>query len=43
MIHDMIFTQEWLDSKAENDPQGRTNRQIQFEVCTMLRVQRQNF
>ena len=32
MIHDMLFTQEWLDSPAEGDPQGRTNRQIQFEV-----------
>ena len=28
----MLFTSNWLDSKAENDDKGRTNRQIQSEV-----------
>ena len=29
----MLFPSEWLDSKAENDDKGRTNRQVQGEVC----------
>ena len=31
-VLDMIFTSSWLDSKADNDDKGRTNRQIQDEV-----------
>jgi len=26
-----IFPQEWLNAEAPNDPQGRTNREVQFE------------
>ncbi|KAJ3559884.1 hypothetical protein NM688_g69 [Phlebia brevispora] len=32
MIHDMVFPREWLDAKAEDDPQGRTNREVQSEI-----------
>lgn len=28
----MVFPVSWLDAKAEGDPQGRTNRQVQTEV-----------
>ena len=28
----MLFPNDWLDSLAENDPEGRTNRQVQREV-----------
>ncbi|KAG5653287.1 hypothetical protein H0H81_001351 [Sphagnurus paluster] len=38
IIMDMIFPIAWLNSKAEDDPAGRTNRQIQSEVCTNLRL-----
>jgi len=40
----MLFTSKWLDSKAENDDKGRTNRQIQSEVfltrVTIVKPQR---
>ncbi|KIJ17067.1 hypothetical protein PAXINDRAFT_130593 [Paxillus involutus ATCC 200175] len=29
---DMLFPAEWLDAKAEDDPEGRTNRNVQSEV-----------
>jgi hypothetical protein len=29
----MIFPPRWIDEKAEDDAQGRTNRQVQSEVC----------
>ena len=29
---DTLFTSGWLDSLAENDDKGRTNREIQQEV-----------
>lgn len=32
MIHDMVFTQEWLDEKAEDDPDGKTNRDLMVVV-----------
>ncbi|KAI0080593.1 alpha/beta-hydrolase [Panus rudis PR-1116 ss-1] len=28
IIHDMVFPQKWLNSKAEDDPEGRTNREL---------------
>ena len=27
-----LFPVEWLDAKAEGDPRGRTNREVQTEV-----------
>jgi hypothetical protein len=33
---EMLFTSKWLDSVAENDEKGRTNRQIQAEVRCVL-------
>ena len=32
MIHNMVFPTDWLATKAEGDPQGRTNREVQTEV-----------
>ncbi|THV07838.1 alpha/beta-hydrolase [Dendrothele bispora CBS 962.96] len=32
LIHAMIYPTPWLDSKAEDDPQGRTNREIETET-----------
>lgn len=32
MILDMVFPQAWLDAKATDDPQGRTNRELQTKV-----------
>ncbi|KAI0736621.1 Alpha/Beta hydrolase protein [Fomitopsis betulina] len=29
MVLDMIFARKWLDEKMEDDPEGRTNREIQ--------------
>jgi hypothetical protein len=29
---EMLFPSNWLDSKAEGDDKGRTNRQVQGEV-----------
>ncbi|KAF8839893.1 alpha/beta-hydrolase, partial [Paxillus ammoniavirescens] len=29
---DMLFPAEWLDAKAEDDPEGRTNRDVQSEL-----------
>lgn len=31
-VLEMVFPSNWLDSKAEGDDKGRTNRQIQGEV-----------
>lgn len=33
LIEEMLFPSDWLDSLAENDPHGRTNREVQREVC----------
>lgn len=30
-----LFPQRWLDAKANNDPRGRTNREVQLEVSIM--------
>ena len=30
---EMLFPSKWLDCKAEGDKRGRTNRQVQGEVC----------
>ncbi len=32
-VLEMLFPQEWLDAKNPDDPEGRTNREIQTEVC----------
>ena len=32
IVEKMLFPNEWLDSLAENDPEGRTNREVQREV-----------
>ena len=34
LILEMLFPQDWLDSKSLNDPQGRTNREIETEVIS---------
>ena len=31
-IMEMFFNSSWLDAKAENDPEGRTNREVQIMV-----------
>ena len=33
VVMGMLFPSNWLDSKAENDDKGRTNLQVQGEVC----------
>ncbi|KAI0266475.1 alpha/beta-hydrolase [Gloeopeniophorella convolvens] len=33
-IVEMCFNESWLSAKAENDPEGRTNREIQIERYT---------
>jgi hypothetical protein len=32
IILDMLYPSEWLEERAEGDPAGRTNREIQTEV-----------
>lgn len=32
IILEMLFSPEWLDSKSDTDPQGRTNREVETEV-----------
>ena len=39
MVLDMIFAQKWLDEKAEDDPEGRTNREIQTIVRSLFFAQ----
>lgn len=34
IVMDMLFPSEWLNQKAENDAQGRTNREVQIEVSS---------
>jgi len=34
IIHGMVYTSSWLDEKAVDDPQGRTNREIEVESYT---------
>jgi hypothetical protein len=29
---EICFNASWLDAKAENDPEGRTNREVQIMV-----------
>jgi hypothetical protein len=36
MVEKMLFPNEWLDSLAENDPEGRTNREVQREVRILV-------
>jgi hypothetical protein len=31
-IVEMCFNSSWLDAKAKNDPEGRTNREVQIMV-----------
>ncbi len=33
---EICFNPSWLDAKAENDPEGRTNREVQIMVRTQL-------
>lgn len=35
-IVEMFFSSSWLDAKAENDPKGRTNREVQIMVRVQL-------
>jgi hypothetical protein len=32
----MFFNPSWLDAKAENDTEGRTNREVQIMVRAQL-------
>ncbi|KAH9067571.1 Alpha/Beta hydrolase protein [Lactarius vividus] len=32
-IVDMCFNSSWLNARAENDPEGRTNREVQIMLC----------
>jgi hypothetical protein len=32
----MCFNSSWLDAKAENDPEGKTNREVQIMVRAQL-------
>ncbi|KAH9050908.1 alpha/beta-hydrolase [Lactarius deliciosus] len=32
-VVDMCFNSSWLDATAENDPEGRTNREVQITLC----------
>ncbi|KAI9456102.1 Alpha/Beta hydrolase protein [Boletus coccyginus] len=34
IIEEMLFPSEWLDSLAENDPEDRTNREVQRELMS---------
>lgn len=36
VIHNMVFTQEWLDEKVEDDPNGRTNRDLMVLVGALF-------
>lgn len=36
ILHEMVFPLDWLAQKAEEDPQGRTNRGVQEEVCIFI-------
>ena len=35
-IVEMFFNSSWLDSKAENDLEGRTNREVEIMVRVQL-------
>ncbi|KAI9465325.1 alpha beta-hydrolase [Lactarius psammicola] len=43
-VVEMCFNSSWLDAKAENDPEGRTNREVQImlynERASMTRIQK---
>ena len=43
ILLDMVFPQEWLAQKAEDDPEGRTNREIQTGVGILKRSESQAF
>ena len=32
MVLDMTYPMEWLNAKAANDPEGRTNREVMCQV-----------
>ena len=36
MVEEMLFPSEWLDSLAEDDPEDRTNREVQREVRVLV-------
>ncbi len=36
IILSMVFPQEWLDAKMDNDTKGRTNREFQTQVQASL-------
>lgn len=37
IVLDMLYPKQWLDSPAEDDPQGRRNREVEAEVrCPQL-------
>jgi pimeloyl-ACP methyl ester carboxylesterase len=33
LVNEMIFPKAWLDAKSETDPKGRSNAEVQTEVC----------
>ncbi|KAF8831637.1 hypothetical protein HHX47_DHR1000809 [Lentinula edodes] len=32
ILLDLLYTSPWIDEKAVDDPRGRTNREVEFEV-----------
>lgn len=36
LIVDSCFNSPWLNAKAENDPEGKTNREVQMAVSTQV-------
>ncbi|KAI6043045.1 alpha beta-hydrolase [Pisolithus marmoratus] len=36
VVQDMLFPSQWLAQKAEDDPQGRTNAEVQANTCRLV-------
>jgi hypothetical protein len=36
IIMDMLFPEDWLAEKDTDDPEGRTNREVQSAVSTLM-------
>lgn len=37
IVMDMLYPQPWLEKKAEGDPEGRTNLEVQSAVSMVIR------
>jgi hypothetical protein len=40
ILMDMLYPQPWLAEKAKDDPEGRTNLEVQSAVSTVIRLWR---